>query len=586
MIVVAGHPTVVDISLGSPGHDVQARPRTGRCPIARASSAIRLTVAHPTATVGGVELERWSLEQVLAVAPSPGSVAVAEAFTEASRWSATGADDRVVWGRCQGSSHEPYDTAVDHIGVGWRCSCPSRVRPCKHALALLLRWVRGEITAGQAPPAVASWIARRPPSSPPMPSEGSRAGSPDRADVDGRADSTGARDAADSTGASDAADAAADAVDATGDPASDPHPSRPPRPDPSSARNDRVTRMRTGLLELQRWLEDRMRTGLNDPALARYATWDDLAARLVDAQIGGLANRVRRLAGLVGAGVDWHERVLAELGTLFLIVQGGLRITELPDGRSGEGFDRRVDPDGPVGDGRSSSATVLGDLAGAVALAAGWQIRQAEVLAGVPETDDWIVAGRSDTREDRIEVRRIWLWGRTTRRWAMLLSFAAYGQGLDETLQVGEVHRGDLFRYPGSGLRALLRPATDDAHPVSPDRVEVRSAVPEPLGIAAACRVVGDSIAVEPWLERLAVTVLAAPTVAEGRWVLTDPTGSLPIIGEDSALATLVAASLGRAVPITVEWTPAGLLPLTIHRPDRAIDVGTRADPSFVGVGR
>ena len=125
-----------------------------------------------------------------------------------------------------------------------------------------------------------------------------------------------------------------------------------------------------------------MRTGLADPALARYATWDELAARLVDARAGALANRVRRLAGLVGAGPDWHSDVLAELGFLHLIAQAGRRLPDLP-----------------------------GPLADAVATASGWQVRQADVLAGVPETDEWFVAGRSDVREDRIEVRRVWLRG-------------------------------------------------------------------------------------------------------------------------------------------------------------------------------
>lgn len=366
--------------------------------------------------------------------------------------------------------------------------------------------------------------------------------------------------------------------------------------------------MRAGLIELQRWLEDRMRTGLNDPSLGRYATWDELAARLVDARVGGLANRVRRVAGLVGVGTDWHERVLAELGALFLIVQGALRIAELSDGITGIDGPGRVDGAGASG-GRGAGAIAGGvggdhdpgwgggpvDLAGAVALAAGWQIRQADVLAGIPETDDWVVAGRSDAREDRIEVRRIWLWGTTTRRWAMLLSFAAYGQGLDESLRVGEVRPGDLFRYPGSGLRALLGPIADDTLPDEPhrsdgsdppDRLLRRIAMPEPLDIAGACRAVGGAIAAEPWLERLAVTVLAAPTVADGRWVLTDATGSLPLVGDEPALATLVASSLGGAVPVTVEWTPSGVLPLTVHQTDRAVDIGPRADPSFVGGGR
>jgi len=77
--------------------------------------------------------------------------------------------------------------------------------------------------------------------------------------------------------------------------------------------------------------------------------------------------------------------------------------------------------------------------------------------------------------------------------------------------------------------------------------------------------------------------VLAAPSVLDGRWVLTDHTGSLPLVGPDRALATLLAASSGAPVPVTIEWTPWGVLPLTVHLPGRTIDVGPRADPTFVG---
>ena len=196
--------------------------------------------------------------------------------------------------------------------------------------------------------------------------------------------------------------------------------------------------MREGLVELDRWLEDRIRTGLADPSLARYATWDDLAARLVDARAGALANRIRRLAGLVGSDPDWHARVLAEIGVLHLLAQAGQRLPDLP-----------------------------GALADSVATATGWQVRQADVLAGVPDTDHWIVAGRSDTREDRIEVRRTWLRGATSGRWAMVLSFAAYRQSLDTSLTVGTSVHADLHRYPGPALRALVGERFGDPQPLA-----------------------------------------------------------------------------------------------------------------------
>jgi hypothetical protein len=457
----------------------------------------------------------WTIEQVVAIAPTPSRFAAAEGLAVPARWASLGADGRSAWGRCRGTGREPYDTMVDHANVAWRCSCPSRSHPCKHALALLIMWVRGHVPAAPAPAGVSSWVDGHTPRDP--------VGSPD--------------DAAAGTASPAAGDGDVDGDEAQ--PADG-------TPDLERARDERVERLRSGLVELDRWLDDRLRTGLADPALARYATWDDLAARLVDARAGALANRVRRLAGVVGARPDWHEVVLAELGVMHLLAQAGQRVPELP-----------------------------GALADAVATSCGWQVRQADVLAGVPDTDTWVVAGRSDTREDRIEVRRTWLRGRVSGRWAMILSFAAYRQSLDDSLTVGTAVTADVHRYPGPSSRALVGTVHD------PGSADVVSAPPAGT-VAEACAAVGTVLAAEPWVDRVPATVLATPTPADGRWVLTDHTGALALVADAPGLAALLAASAGRPVAVTVEWTVDGAVPLTVHLADRALDIGPRADTSFV----
>jgi SWIM zinc finger len=449
--------------------------------------------------------ERWAAEQVFALAPKPSSLVAAQPLAVPTRWTDMGCDSRAVWGRCRGSGSEPYETVVDHVGVAFRCTCPSRVFPCKHAVALLLLWVRGQVPEGAAPAGAAAWIAKR--------LSAEAVSPPEHAEPSG--DTTAG-------------------VDTT----------PPVTQAPSTTRDDRVARMQAGLAELQRWLADRVRAGLADPALARYAMWDELAARLVDAQIGGLANRVRRLAGAVGASPEWHEHVLAEFGVLHLLASGGQHLRRLPPA-----------------------------LADSVAVALGWQVRQADVLAGVPDTDQWQVLGRSDVREDRIEVRRHWLRGAATGRWAMLLSFAAYGQGLDTSLPVGTTVHADLFRYPGAlGLRALLGARHAAPQPGQP---------PPQATVAEACAEVGGAVAVEPWIERCPAVVTAAPTRSGGQWVLSDHTGSAPMAAATS-LGRLLACSAGGAVTMTCEWTADGFLPLTVHLADRAVDIGPTADPSFV----
>lgn len=307
--------------------------------------------------------------------------------------------------------------------------------------------------------------------------------------------------------------------------------------------------MRAGLGELERWIDDRLRTGLADPALARYETWDELAARLVDAQVGGLANRVRRLAGVVGARPDWHQHVLADLGVMHLLARAGRQLGELPQ---------------PLGE--------------SVAAALGWQVRQAEVLAGLPHTDHWLVLGRSDAREERIEVRRWWLYGRTTHRWAMLLSFAAHGQALDDSWWVGAALSADLYRYPGVlGLRALAGVRHEEPVPADHRHIVGAAAV----GIDEACAQIGAAVAGEPWIERWPVCVRATPARRGNQWVLTDDDGALPLLSARveggvaaSSIAALLACSGGEPLTVSAEWTPSGLLPVAVHLPDRSIDIG------------
>ena len=212
-------------------------------------------------------------------------------------------------------------------------------------------------------------------------------------------------------------------------------------------------------------------------------------------------------------------------------------------------------------------------LADAVATACGWQVRQADVLGGVP-TPTWVVAGRSDTQEDRIEVRRVWLRGQRSGRWAMVLSFAAFRQSLDTSLPVGLARTADLHRYPGPSVRALVGAVEE--------RVEGAAGVPPAGTVEEACAEIGRWSAAEPWVDRVPVTVRATPATDRGRWVLTDAGGSLALAADSSGLAALLAASAGRPVDVTLEWTLDGAVPLTIHLNDRAIDVGPVADSSFV----
>ncbi|MFF2651013.1 SWIM zinc finger domain-containing protein [Streptomyces sp. NPDC058045] len=232
---------------------------------------------------------RWTADQVLALAPDAASRKAGSKLGAAGPWSGTGADGGAVWGLCKGSGRKPYQTVVDLAGAGgpaYRCSCPSRKFPCKHALGLLLlRSVEGEVPDGAAVPEwAADWLAGR----------------RERAEESGTA------------GAGKAAGAVAD---------------------PEAARRraeQRAARITAGAEELRQRLGDLLRGGLADAGSAGYAPWEETAARMVDAQAPGLASRIRELGGVAASGPGWPGRLLEEAALVHLLARGWLRREALP----------------------------------------------------------------------------------------------------------------------------------------------------------------------------------------------------------------------------------------------------------------
>jgi hypothetical protein len=237
--------------------------------------------------------DRWTREQVLALAPDASSRTGARSVAAPHPWSGLGAyaapgGDAAVWGDCSGSGAKPYRTCVDLEGPAYRCTCPSRKFPCKHALGLLLLWSEGAVPAAASLPGwVAEWIQVR--------------------------HQRDARSAARRDRGGTAAEAPAD---------------------PEAARRraeQRERRVAAGLDELDRWLRDQVRHGLAGAQRAGYQHWDGFAARMVDAQAPGVAGVLRRLASVPMSGEGWPDRLLAEYALLRLLTVASARQGELPE---------------------------------------------------------------------------------------------------------------------------------------------------------------------------------------------------------------------------------------------------------------
>lgn len=223
----------------------------------------------------------WDRARILGLASDRASRRAVLAVPGTS-WRETGHDGSgLVWGNCRGSGASPYQVVVDQAGPTYRCSCPSRKVPCKHAVALLLRWVDGQVPEASPPEHARGRSADQP-----------TAGSP----ADRRA-----------RGLGELADPAAAVARA-------------------AARAERVA---GGLAELRTWLGDQVRGGLAGLERAGYGYVDAVAARMIDAQAPGVAGLLRAVPGEL-AREGWPGRVLEQLAALHLLVEAHERLDVLP----------------------------------------------------------------------------------------------------------------------------------------------------------------------------------------------------------------------------------------------------------------
>jgi hypothetical protein len=105
------------------------------------------------------------LEKIEAIAPDQASLNAARKLLGQTKWpvSAIASDNSFIWGECQGSGSTPYRACITPSDLGYKCTCPSRKFPCKHALALMWRYSEkpDEFTTGETPQWVQDWSSRR-----------------------------------------------------------------------------------------------------------------------------------------------------------------------------------------------------------------------------------------------------------------------------------------------------------------------------------------------------------------------------------------------------------------------------------------
>jgi hypothetical protein len=291
----------------------------------------------------------------------------------------------------------------------------------------------------------------------------------------------------------------------------------------------REAKVAAGVAELGRWLRDLLRQGLAGAQSRPYSFWENMAARMIDAQAPGLARMVRALAGIPASGEGWQARLLERLALLHLLLEGYQRIETLPDETQAD-----------------------------IRTAIGWPQNQDDLLGAAGLRDRWQILGQRVEDEDHLRVQRTWLWGETHARPALILAFAAPGQPLDRSLVPGTTLDAELVYFPGAyPLRALVQQRHGPPTPTI--------GAPGYADLADATAAYASALAVFTWLERFPMPLQAVtPTRIGERWTIRDGAGrALPLAAGFAHGWRLLALSGGRPLALFGEWNGTTLLPLS-----------------------
>lgn len=407
-------------------------------------------------------MPRLTPEQVLALAPDAAAAATAREMASASKWRSEGTDEVAIWGEALGSGKNPYQTAVDLGELAYKCSCPSRKIPCKHALGLLLRHAQSEVGLSPQPTWVEEWLEQR--------------------------SARATRQVERASGAT---------------------------PDPEAAEKrveKRWNNILAGLEECQAFLSDIAGQGLLTAQSSR--SWDQMAARMVDAQAPGVAARLRLIGARIGVGDRWGKAAAGQLGSIALLIQGAKRVETLAPGLQSD-----------------------------VRTALGIPIRT-ENLPDEAVADVWDVVGQILEVEDRLTICRSWLKGRESGKWAMHLAFSAAGQPFGFRPIPGSALVAEVQFFPSSWpMRVHLK--TADLVPFQPTLGESWQEA-----LARSCEV----WALSPWVDQVPVHLKGAHISRNDKtWFAVDANG------EAIALRSfdpwhLLACSGNHASDIHGEW--------------------------------
>ncbi len=432
-------------------------------------------------------LNSYSSDAVLAMAPDAASTKAASKLCTTAKWQLLCYSDRAIWGLCKGSGQNPYQARIDLQGPAFKCSCPSRKHPCKHTLALFQLALEQEdsFDSAQAPPEwVSDWLDKR--------------------------DTAGERKA-----------------------------SNKPVDKQAQAKRQakREANIGEGLELISKWLDDCFNSGLAN--IQAHASLEQLAARMVDAQAGGLARRIRQLGGYLQQAD--HQQVLHALADLNLLVEAAKKLDAL---------------DMP--------------LASEVKQQLGISITKEQLLAQPEVADSWWVLGTELREEENLVFHTVWLFGENTQRFACIRNSTHHTQKgqLPLAWTAPGILQGKLRYYPSNQpLRCQLEPQGG---------ISQYAQLPQFKSLTENSLSARQVLAENPWLDEYPMLINKGRLhFVDGQLFVSDQNlNALPLLLSDEQALYLLAEAYQLEFSVFGIWDQQSLRPFTLSSEQGVISLG------------
>ncbi len=314
----------------------------------------------------------WNMQNIRKLAPDGLTMNRAMGVFFANKWQEIGGNEKVIWAKYPYYAGRYFTLIIQLDPLKYRCACGSKTKPCKHILGLLVQLYRNS-EAFFITKQVPSWANK-------LLTDSSSSGPAEKRI----------------------------------------------NPVSTKASIERRKVMESGIQFLEKWLRQLMRHGLAEVKGKAPDYWDNIAAQLVDAKLGGVAKKIRYIKIIIEQE-DWVDQLGSLIGELYLYVKAFNQYEGLPNSLS-----RDIDT------------------------YAGISPKRGEVLETKAISDHWLVLGQSFGEEDNLSYRRTWLWGIKSGVPALNLAYSWGGQPYLHSFKVGGIYQADMHFYPSAyPLRAI-----------------------------------------------------------------------------------------------------------------------------------